>query len=101
MQLSTHPLDFKKPIYMLGMLNIYGPTITAAEGREHRAYRKIAAPSFSEATFRIVWSETPWQTQMMLEHWSSDWGEVEDVSVDAGKLTLHVLSKALFDRDME
>jgi hypothetical protein len=38
---------------------------------------------------------------MMLEHWSSDWGEVEDVSVDAGKLTLHVLSKALFDRDME
>jgi cytochrome P450 len=100
MQLSTRPLDFKKPVDILGMLNIYGPTITAAEGPEHRVYRKIAAPSFGEATHWIVWSEALRQSQRMLEHWGGDGGEVGDVSVDARKLALHVLSKALFGKEM-
>ncbi|PVI08601.1 cytochrome P450 [Periconia macrospinosa] len=102
LQLTARHNDFVKPTEMLGMLNIYGPTITAAEGDEHRRYRKIAAPFLNEDTHQTVWTETISQAQSMLEHWNCNKGVgvVPDVNVDANRFALHVLSKAFFNRPM-
>ncbi|KAF2462884.1 cytochrome P450 [Lindgomyces ingoldianus] len=100
MQVSSRHKDFVKPIGMLGMLNIYGPTITASEGEEHRTYRRIAAPSFNEETHRTVWEESLKQGEMMLQVWSENSGSVKDLNSYASLFALHVLSKAFFQKQM-
>jgi cytochrome P450 len=100
LQLNTRHGDFIKPTDMLGMLNIYGPTITASEGEEHRKYRKIASPSLNENTHHTVWNEAISQAQSMLEHWNRNGGVVQDTNHDANRFALHVLSKAFFNRPM-
>ncbi|KAF2704108.1 cytochrome P450 [Pleomassaria siparia CBS 279.74] len=100
MQLSHRHDDFIKPIDMLGMLNIYGPTITASKGDEHRKYRSIASPSFNENTHRTVWREAIRQAELMLEVWNHNTGHVSNLNVHANRYALHVLSKALFNREM-
>ncbi|KAF2109771.1 cytochrome P450 [Lophiotrema nucula] len=100
MQLSNRHADFTKPVDMLGILNLYGPTITASEGEEHRKYRKIASPSFNETTHRTVWREAIHQAESMLEAWNRDGGLVSDLNLNANRFTLHVLSKALFNKEM-
>lgn len=46
---------FEKPTELLEILNIFGPTLTGANGEEARQYRKITAPFFNEETLRQVW----------------------------------------------
>lgn len=43
-----------KPAHLMGLLNIFGPTLTAADGAEARLYRRTVAPFFTEATMRDV-----------------------------------------------
>jgi cytochrome P450 len=100
MQLSNRHGDFIKPVDMLGMLNIYGPTITASEGEEYRKYRKIASPSFNESTHITVWREAIRQAELMLQFWTHSAGHVPDMNKHASKYTLHVLSKSIFDKEM-
>ncbi|KAF1948751.1 cytochrome P450 [Byssothecium circinans] len=101
LQLSHRHDDFIKPTNMLGMLNIYGPTITASEGDEHRRYRSIASPSFNENTHLTVWREAIRQAKLMLETWDHAAGHVSNLNLHANQYALHVLSKALFNKDME
>jgi cytochrome P450 len=90
--------DFVKPLDMLGMLNLYGPTITASEGEEHRAYRKAASPSFNESTHTQVWKEAIDQSRMMLDGWHQNDCQITDLNKDAAKLALNVLSKVFFNK---
>jgi cytochrome P450 len=100
MQLSNRHGDFIKPVDMLGMLNIYGPTITASEGEEYRTYRKIASPSFNESTHSTVWREAIRQAELMFQFWTQNAGHVPDMNTHASKYALHVLSKSFFDKEM-
>ncbi|KAF2183918.1 cytochrome P450 [Zopfia rhizophila CBS 207.26] len=100
-QTCTRYKDFIKPIDMLAMLNIYGPTITASEGEENRVYRKVAAPSFNETTHRTVWTESLDQADMMLEFWEQNGGKVDQLNHDSNRFALHVLSKVFFNREMK
>lgn len=100
MQLSNRHGDFVKPTDMLAMLNLYGPTITASEGAEHRKYRKIASPSFNENTHQTVWREAIRQAALMLDFWKRNGCHVADMNANANRYALHVLSKAFFDKEM-
>ncbi|KAF7921267.1 uncharacterized protein EAE98_008693 [Botrytis deweyae] len=97
MQVSTRRNDFVKPTEMLDMLNIYGPTITAAEGEEHRIFKKVASPSFNDKNFQAVWTGAIEQTEMMTQKWLDN-GSVSDLNSDAAKLALHVISKVFFGK---
>lgn len=101
LQLSNRRYDFIKPVKILEMLNIYGPTITATEGEESRLYRKITAPSFSEETHERVWAESLKQTQSMLETWSMRREPICSLNEDLARLTLHVISHVCFARNIE
>ena len=93
--------DFVKPVEMMGMLNMYGPTVTATEGEENRVYRKITAPSFNEQTHCAVWIESLEQSEAMLKTWKLNRGYVSHLSDDMARLTLHVISLVCFDRKLQ
>ncbi|TGO34263.1 hypothetical protein BHYA_0205g00150 [Botrytis hyacinthi] len=97
MQVSTRRNDFVKPTEMLDMLNIYGPTITAAEGEEHRIFKKVASPSFNDKNFQAVWTGAIEQTEMMTQKWLDD-SSISDLNSDAAKLALNVISKVFFGK---
>ncbi|KAB8291058.1 hypothetical protein EYC80_009747 [Monilinia laxa] len=82
MQVSTRRNDFVKPTEMLDMLNIYGPTITAAEGGRSTA----------------VWTGAIEQTEMMMQKWLDNSGSISNLNSDAAKLALHVISKVFFGK---
>lgn len=46
-QVLTRAHDFHAPVEVLGLYNIYGPTLAASEGEHWRLYRKITTPFFS------------------------------------------------------
>ena len=98
LQFSKQHHDFVKPVKMMGMLNIYGPTITATEGEESRLYRRITAPTFNESTHGLAWSESLKQATAMLQAWGKTQGPAVQVTEDTAKLTLHVISYVCFNR---
>ena len=101
--LSARRADFPKPLGMLGMLNLFGPTITATEGSESRLYRKIASPSFNENTHRKVWNYTIEESGALLRRWDARTRQNKDgilLHDDAARMTLHVLSYCAYGRKM-
>ncbi|KAL8719761.1 MAG: hypothetical protein Q9225_003277 [Loekoesia sp. 1 TL-2023] len=100
-QLSNQRRDFVKPVKMMEMLNIFGPTITATEGEESRLYRKIIAPSFNERTHEAVWRESMKQADDMMNMWKSKGSAITNLNGDLAQLTLHVISDVCFARHLE
>jgi hypothetical protein len=100
MQIMGRRDDFVKPLDMLGMLNLYGPTITASEGEEHRAYRRVASPSFNNHTHQLVWEEAIVQSRMMIDSWNRNNGQIPHLSKDGANLALHILSRVFFNNKM-
>lgn len=100
-QVTERRHDFVKPLDMLGMLNMYGPTVTASEGEENRTYRKVAAPLFNEKNHQLVWDEAISQASAMLRTWSHNEGEIVDLNHDAARLALHVISRVFFNNEIQ
>ncbi|KAL8917291.1 MAG: hypothetical protein Q9172_005917 [Xanthocarpia lactea] len=100
-QFSKRSHDFVKPVEMMGMLNLYGPTITATEGEESRTYRKIAAPSFNDRTHRSAWTESLKRSLSLLQRWESMNAPIERLDTHVARLTLQVISFVCFDRSVD
>lgn len=101
LQFSRRHHDFVKPVEIMGMLNIYGPTITATEGEESRLYRKTAGPAFNDRTHGSVWTESLGQTASLLNMWRDVKTPITHLNKDLATLTLHVISYVCFDRQMD
>lgn len=100
LQFSKRSHDFVKPVEMMGMLNMYGPTVTATEGEESRKYRKIAAPSFNDRTHGSTWTESLGQAAALLKQWDSMQAPIMQLNEDVARLTLQVISYVCFDRQI-
>ena len=119
-QITTRRNDFPKPIELYQTLDIYGKNVVTTEGNVWRRHRKITAPPFGEQNNRIVWKEAIFQANEMLRSWltlgqkletttktegkgsaakpsRSVASLAEDVSNDAMRLSLHVITRAGFD----
>lgn len=99
-QVTARRRDFPKPMSLLKMLNIYGPTLSGSEGEEARLYKKITGPSFNEKTHHQVWTESLSQTRDMLVSLTRASKPLKSLSDDMAKLALHVISKVFFDKTM-
>lgn len=99
-QFSKRSHDFLKPVEMMGMLNMYGPTVTATEGDESRRYRKIAAPSFNDRTHGSTWTESLGQATALLKRWDDMQAPILQLNEDVARLTLQVISYVCFDRQL-
>ena len=47
--------EFKKPVELIELLNVFGPGLTGSEGVNGRLYRRLTAPFFTDQTMEQVW----------------------------------------------
>ena len=99
--------DFPKPLDFYGVVDLYGKNVVSVEGAVWRLHRKITSPSFNEKNNRLVWGESLHQGQAIIESWMVKGDETEGLSGsiwgvahDTMRLSLSVISKAGFGRDM-
>ena len=83
-----------KPLELMGMLNIFGPTMTGTDGQESRLYRKLSAPFFSEDTMHRVWESSISSAEAFLEVVG---GHNEELRPIIARMTLHLLSTVCFE----
>jgi hypothetical protein len=112
-QITTRRNDFPKPIYMYEGIDIYGKNVVTTEGSVWRRHRKSTIPPFGEKNNRLVWSESIFQAEEMINHWKvtsekSDSSQSEkssnsfsslisELGHDTMRLSLYVISRAGFD----
>ncbi|KAF2641484.1 cytochrome P450 [Massarina eburnea CBS 473.64] len=105
---------FGKPQELLGILNIYGPTMTGTDGERTRVFRRTTAPFFNEQTMRHVWGQGVKGAGVLMSLFGpSESGEAKNKDVVdpsyyiqrmrtvAGRLTLYVVSSVCFERKIE
>jgi hypothetical protein len=90
--------QFHKPVDLLQILNIFGPTITGTDGAENQLYRRVTSPFFNNATMHVVWEKSIESTGVLLDvleelHTSID----EQMRPILARLTLHILNAASFE----
>jgi cytochrome P450 len=99
-QITTRRVDFPKPIDLYGSLDVFGKNVVSTEGAIWRHHRKICSPPFTERNNRVVWKESLQQATSMMAGWMGPEDEVSeplsDVSDQAMRLSLHVISRAGF-----
>lgn len=90
--------QFSKPVDLLQILNIFGPTITGTDGPETQLYRRVTSPFFNNGTMSTVWTKSIESTASLLEVL-----EEMDTPMDKqmrpilARLTLHILNAASFE----
>jgi hypothetical protein len=89
----TRRKDFIKKPAVYAPLDIFGRSVTSAEGETWQRHRKITTPPFSERNSSLVWSESVRQAREMLQVWLSNGSEGTTGTVDdTSLLALHVLT---------
>jgi hypothetical protein len=119
-QITTRRNDFPKPVELYAGIAIYGGNVVTADERGWRRHRRITAPPFGEKNNRVVWVESLFQAGEMVRYWREGKGEegkpaataavveeksegkglgvlVGELSHDAMRLSLNVISRAGFD----
>jgi hypothetical protein len=101
-QITTRRNDFMKPIDRYTIVDLFGKSILTQEGQEWKRHKKIVGPSFSEKSNKLVFEESLRQAEGMMNLWASQGRntkedvKVENTSIDAAVLSLHVISAAGF-----
>ncbi|KAF2229465.1 cytochrome P450 [Viridothelium virens] len=93
--------DFKRPVWMLEILNVFGPSISTAVGQDWQRQRKLTATPFNEQKSPLVWNEALDQARDMLNSWLSSTdnsGGFTTTPDDTRTLALHVLAYVAFQR---
>ena len=103
LQISKSKDEYPKAVKAMSVLNVYGPTVTATDGEESRLYRRIVAPSFNEATYEKLWTNTTSLIEELVSAWtrSESSATVQRLGKDAASMTLHIMSRVCFGREME
>jgi hypothetical protein len=111
-QLTTRRADFPKPTEIYDGLRVFGDNVVTTEGATWRRHRKNTNTPFGERNNRVVWKESIFQADQMIQHWTNTqspksnseqksrkgWGAVlSELSHDTMRLSLYVISRAGFD----
>ncbi|KAI0604502.1 hypothetical protein TUN199_11247 [Pyrenophora tritici-repentis] len=95
--------DFHAPVEVLGLYNIYGPTLAASEGEQWRLYRRITTPFFNQKTYGKVWKDSLEKTERLSAQWShgNDDAQIADVKEQLmSKLNLRIIAKIFYDQEL-
>lgn len=94
--------NFHAPVEVLGLYNIYGPTLAASEGEQWRLYRKISTPFFNSKTHGMVWKESLEKAERVSTQWARGDTLVSDVKGEVmSKLNLRVIAKIFYNQELE
>ena len=95
--------EFGKPVELLKVLNIFGPTMTGTEGEETRLYRKITAPFFGDRTMQKVWHKSIQGSAALLKVLTSyrSRNYIEDLRSVTARMTLHLLCQICLEQEAD
>lgn len=103
-QITSRKSDFPKPLEVYGSLMLYGANVVTTEGTTWKAHRKITSPSFSEKNNHMVWAESIFQAQSMMDILMGDRlmsSTVSTLGEESMRLSLHVISHAGFGQRLQ
>ncbi|KAJ5709630.1 hypothetical protein N7493_009921 [Penicillium malachiteum] len=95
-----HDSRFGKPAHLMSLLNIFGPTITSSDGAEHRLYRRMIAPFFTDTTMQDVFVGSI-QGGAHLATALRQPGAHQQLRSLTAKLSLHILSRFCYNTESE
>lgn len=92
---------FDKPTDLIKILNIFGPTMTGADNREARRYRKITTPFFNEESMQKIWAQSISGGEALLKVLvnSQSLGHTGEPRELLARLSLHLLNSVCFESD--
>ncbi|KAL0260621.1 hypothetical protein SLS55_004311 [Diplodia seriata] len=95
-ELLSRKRDFIKPMHMVEVINVYGPSVASTDGAEWARHRRISATPFNERLNQLVWTEALRQTAGMLAYFGRGIGVGGSSSLaeDSMTLTLNILTSA-------
>ncbi|OJD35576.1 cytochrome p450 [Diplodia corticola] len=97
-ELLARKRDFIKPMGMVQIIDIYGPSVASTDGADWTRHRRITATPFTERNNRLVWAEALRQTGQMLAYFERGIGpngpSTDSFAQDSMTLTLNILTSA-------
>jgi cytochrome P450 len=98
-ELAKRRDEFGRDMEAFKVLDIYGKSISTAEGDDWNRHRKVSAATFTEKNNELVWEESLRQATEMLEFWLNRSPQpIRTIGEDIKTFTLNVLSGALFGK---
>ena len=85
---------FGKPRELLGIVNIFGPTLTGTDGPEARLYRKLTAPFFNQNKMNQVWMTSLDSAKVLAGVLEGRNGQLRPL---LARLTLHIVNTVCFE----
>jgi cytochrome P450 len=82
------------------VLDVFGTNISTVSGDKWKAQRKLISTCFTEQSNEVVWSESIYLAEDMVEYWNRT-NPVKTVAPDTRTLTLSVLSRAGFGKSFK
>lgn len=107
---TTRRSEFPKPVYLYGLLDLFGKNIVTTEGDIWKLHRKITAPAFTDATHRLVVEQSISSVNNMINSWVNRYPIVDtkngkgykvNVNYDTMQMTLSVISAAGFGVELD
>jgi cytochrome P450 len=90
---------FKKDAYMEALRPLLGNGMLSSEGEEWRRTRAMAQPAFQARQIQQYAATMVEYTERMIASWTP--GEIRNVHADMMRLTSQIVTKTLFDVDVE
>ena len=93
--------EFRKPIELIELLNVFGPGLTGSEGAQGRLYRRITAPFFTDQTMDHVWKVSIESIGALMERLTMLQGSRKSESLRSmvASMTLHNLFTVCFAKN--
>lgn len=97
--------DFRKPVELIELLNVFGPGLTGSDGAEGRLYRKVTAPFFTEQTMDQAWRTSIESIgtlmQSVVASQASNKSERRSLRSMMANMTLHNVFTVCFEKDLD
>lgn len=98
-ELLSRTKHFLKPPVIYENIEFYGPNVDTVNGETWQRHRRLTTPPFNEKNSALVWKESLSQAKDMIAKWEEKGVQNgTEMSADAMKLALHVLSGAGFGK---
>src|SRR5690348_15506682 len=97
--LVTKQRDFAKGVFLQNTKKVFGEGLLTSEGDFHHRQRRLIQPAFHHDRIKAYATTMTQDEERLTSRWKD--GEVLDVHEQMTKLTMAIIAKCLFDKDVE
>jgi len=96
-QIVSRREAFPRPVESYTLLNVFGRNLVSTEGEVWKRHRKIISPNVNEKNNALVFTESIYEAQQMLNTWVRKKGRtIKDISEDTMRMALHIITQVGF-----